>query len=172
MTHPGDKPVQRFVAYVVGFAAMVGLAVLTPLLSMAGSLLWPSQSAVDEMGLQRAQTSMKIREEQSAALSSVALDAAGKSARVPVSLAAKATLPQLKGKVAVATNQVVPGSEAALRALQQPAPAPAPASATPPPAPAAPAVTPAAPAASAPVPPTSSPAPAPAPAPATGAPQP
>jgi hypothetical protein len=160
MTHPGDKPVQRFVAYVVGFAAMVGFAVLTPLLTLSGSLLWPRHSAVDEMGAQRAQTSTKLREEQASALTTVALDASGKSARVPVSVAAKATLPQLKTKVAAATNQVVPGSAAALRALQQPAPA-APAPATAAPAPKPPVATPA---------PSAAPATPAVPAPATPAP--
>jgi len=37
--HPGDKPVQRFVAYVVGFAAMFAFALLAPRLLMSSSFI-------------------------------------------------------------------------------------------------------------------------------------
>lgn len=176
MSHPGDKPVQRFVAYVVGFGAMLAFGVLAPVASITGSLIWPRRSAVDELGVQRAESSRKLRAEQAVALKSAGTDAATKTTSVPVDFVAKTVLGQLKGKAPAASALVVPGSAAALRAMQQPAPAPAPAPAAKPaaPAPAKPQAVPApaaSPAMPAPAKPQTVPAPAP-PAPASAAPQP
>jgi hypothetical protein len=166
MSHPGDKPVQRFVAYVVGFGAMLAFGVLAPVASITGSLIWPRRSAVDELGVQRAESSLKLRAEQAVALKSVGTDAATKTTRVPVDFVAKTVLGQLKGKAPAASALVVPGSAAALRAMQQPAPAAKPAA----PAPAQPQTVPA------PVLPAPAPAPAavpqPQPSPGAGAPKP
>ncbi|RFC46941.1 MAG: hypothetical protein DVB23_001365 [Verrucomicrobia bacterium] len=166
MSHPGDKPVQRFVAYLVGFGAMLAFGVLAPVASITGSLIWPRRSAVDELGVQRAESSLKLRAEQAVALKSVGTDAATKTTRVPVDFVAKTVLGQLKGKAPAASALVVPGSAAALRAMQQPAPAAKPAA----PAPAQPQTVPA------PVPPAPAPAPAavpqPQPSPGAGAPKP
>jgi len=166
MSHPGDKPVQRFVAYLVGFGAMLAFGVLAPVASITGSLIWPRRSAVDELGVQRAESSLKLRAEQAVALKSVGTDAATKTTRVPVDFVAKTVLGQLKGKAPAASALVVPGSAAALRAMQQPAPAAKPAA----PAPAQPQTVPA------PVLPAPAPAPAavpqPQPSPGAGAPKP
>lgn len=157
---------QRFVAYVVGFGAMLAFGVLAPVASITGSLIWPRRSAVDELGVQRAESSLKLRAEQAVALKSVGTDAATKTTRVPVDFVAKTVLGQLKGKAPAASALVVPGSAAALRAMQQPAPAAKPAA----PAPAQPQTVPA------PVLPAPAPAPAavpqPQPSPGAGAPKP
>lgn len=170
MSHPGDKPVQRFVAYVVGFGAMLAFGVLAPVASITGSLIWPRRSAVDELGVQRAESSRKLRAEQAVALQSAGTDAATKTTSVPVDFVAKTVLGQLKGKAPAASALVVPGSAAALRAMQQPVPNPAPAAKPAAPAPVKPQTVPA------PVPPAPAPVPAPAavpqPQPAPAAPQP
>jgi len=119
--HPGDKPVQRFLAYVVGFAVMFAFAVLAPLLLMSGSFLWPRLSAVDAIGSQRAEAARKSTEGQTARLTVTSVDAATKVVQVPVTWAMGAALPALQRKASVATSLVVPGSAAAL----QPAPVPA-----------------------------------------------
>jgi len=121
-THPGDKPVQRFVAYIVGFIAMFGFAVLAPILAFSGAVIWPVRSASEELGKQRAERSKVLREEQSARLGAAATDPATKTVHVPVRWAMDATLPQLKNKAAVATTAVVPGSAAALKAASAPPP--------------------------------------------------
>lgn len=153
---------QRFVAYVIGFVAMFAFAVLAPILSLSGAVIWPVHSATDELGKQRAEKSKATREEQAAKLSSVSTDPATKAVQVPVPVAVSMIIPQLQKKTVVKTAALVPGSEAALKAAQTPA-APATPAAAPGVKPAAPGVKPAGPA----------PQPAaPAPQPAVPAPQP
>jgi hypothetical protein len=139
--------VQRFVAYLVGFGAMIAFGVLAPVLSWSGSLIWPRRSAVDEIGMQRAEGARNLRAEQRLALVTASTDPATKTTRVPVAFVAKNVLPQLKSKAAAQSPLVVPGSAAALRAMQPPAP------------PAAPAVVPPKPEAPKPAPPKAAPAP-------------
>ncbi|MBU6301797.1 MAG: hypothetical protein KGS60_09615 [Verrucomicrobia bacterium] len=131
MSHPGDKPVQRFVAYLVGFGAMIAFGVLAPVLSWSGSLIWPRRSAVDEIGAQRAEGARNLRAEQRLALVTASTDPATKTTRVPVAFVAKNVLPQLKSKAASQSSLVVPGSAAALRAMQPPASPAAPAAVAP-----------------------------------------
>ena len=123
-THPGDKPVQRFVAYVVGFIAMFGFAVLAPILAFSGAVIWPVRSASEDLGKQRAERSKVLREEQTVRLEGAGTDAASKASHVPVRWAMESALPQLKKKVAAATTAVVPGSATAIKGVSAP-PAPA-----------------------------------------------
>lgn len=122
---------QRFVAYLVGFGAMIAFGVLAPVLSWSGSLIWPRRSAVDEIGAQRAEGARNLRAEQRLALVTASTDPATKTTRVPVAFVAKNVLPQLKSKAASQSSLVVPGSAAALRAMQPPASPAAPAAVAP-----------------------------------------
>ena len=115
---------QRFVAYVVGFIAMFGFAVLAPILAFSGAVIWPVRSASEDLGKQRAERSKVLREEQTVRLEGAGTDAASKASHVPVRWAMESALPQLKKKVAAATTAVVPGSATAIKGVSAP-PAPA-----------------------------------------------
>jgi hypothetical protein len=165
-SHPGDKPVQRFIACVVGFASMFGFALAAAILALVGMFLWPKSSALDVIAETRGRLAAETR--------------TGQLAQRPVLDPGTASAALAK-RVAKTSAVAVPGTPAALQAMQAPAPSatapkpPAPASATPPvtapnpPAPATPPVTapnPPAPA-TPPVAAPNLPAPAPVPAPAT-----
>jgi hypothetical protein len=172
-TQPGDKPVQRFVAYVVGFAAMLGFAVLAPILSLSGAVFWPVHSAADDVAKARADRSKEIRASQLAEVSKVSTGAGGK-VKIPVAAALTSELPVLAKKAGKPSAAVVPGSPTSLKALQAPpapvavpappaaaAPVPAPKPATSPAAPVPAAAQPSAPQPTAPVPSTPGSAPKP-----------
>jgi hypothetical protein len=112
--------VQRFVAYVVGFIAMFGFAVLAPILAFSGAVIWPVRSASEDLGKQRAERSKALREEQTVRLGGAGTDAASKATHVPVRWAMESALPQLKKKVAAATTAVVPGSATAIKGVSAP----------------------------------------------------
>jgi len=168
-THPGDKPVLRFLAYAMGLGAFL----IFPLLALILTSLFSAKpvNVVKVQAEERSKLLKPIKEAQHAAVTTVGwVDQKAGLVRLPVEQAMPLALAQMKAQKPKKSEFLVPGSPTQLKMMEQPAapatPAPAPAApATPAPAPAAPATPTPAPAAPA----TPTPAPA---APATPAPTP
>lgn len=122
-THPGDKPVLRFVAQFFGLGAIVLFGVLAWILVSISDVFRPdvAETAGASQAADRAALLKKVRKEQSAAVSQASwIDEKAGIARIPVSKAKELVLADLKKKAPKASTAPVPGAAPA------PAPAPAP----------------------------------------------
>ncbi len=122
-THPGDKPVLRFVAQFFGLGAIVLFGVLAWILVSISDVFRPDVADTEGASqvADRAALLKKVRKEQSTAVSQASwVDEKAGIARIPVSKAKELVLADLKKKAPKASTAPVPGAAPA------PAPAPAP----------------------------------------------
>lgn len=177
-THPGDKPVLRFLAYAMGLGAFL----IFPLLALILTSLFSAKpdNVVKEQGEERTKLLKPVKDAQHTAITTAGwVDQKAGLVRLPVDQAIPLAVAQLQAQKAKKSEFLVPGSPTQLKMMEQQSapPAPAPAApavpATPAPTPAPAPEAPATPAPTPAVPATPAPTPAPVPAaPATPAPAP